>query len=100
MNSAFNLDSGLAELKAAGLTGIEVYYPGYDALTIQYLLKLARVHGLLVTGGTDFHGIRPGESDLGGVYVPVKAARRLREVWESQKQVSGREGVSENGTRQ
>jgi hypothetical protein len=81
MRTPFDLDSGLEELKAAGLAGIEVYYPGYDAIAIEHLLKQARRHGLLVTGGTDFHGIRPNEPDLGGVYVPIKAVRRLRETW-------------------
>ena len=40
---------------------------------------MARQYGLLVTGGTDFHGIRPGEPDLGAVYVPMKVVRRLKE---------------------
>jgi predicted metal-dependent phosphoesterase TrpH len=84
IKAPFDLVSGLAELKAAGLMGIEVYYPGYDAITIEYLLSQARRHGLLVTGGTDFHGIRPNEPDLGGVYVPIKAVRRLREAWAAQ----------------
>ena len=91
MKTAFELEPGLAELKAAGLAGIEIYYPGYDAMTIEYLLSRARVHGLLVTGGTDFHGIRSNEPDLGGVYVPVKAARRLRESWKVQNRATGGE---------
>jgi len=95
MKSSFDLDGELVELKAAGLAGIEVYYPGYDAITIEYLLSRARAHGLLVTGGTDFHGIRPHEPELGGVYVPVKAARRLRQAWERQEQATGRDPVSE-----
>jgi hypothetical protein len=84
MKTTIDLEHGLAELKAAGLAGIEVYYPGYDAMAIEYLLSQARGLGLLVTGGTDFHGIRPNEPDLGGVYVPVKAAHRLRAAWEEQ----------------
>jgi predicted metal-dependent phosphoesterase TrpH len=95
MKSAIDLDRGLAELKAAGLAGIEVYYPGYDVLAIEYLLSLARVHGLLVTGGSDFHGVRPNEPDVGGVYVPSKAARRLRDAWETQARATGSERASE-----
>jgi 3',5'-nucleoside bisphosphate phosphatase len=89
MKSAIDLDRGLAELKAAGLAGIEVYYPGYDVLAIEYLLSQARVHGLLVTGGSDFHGVRHNELDLGSVYVPLKTVRRLREEWERQAQALG-----------
>jgi len=94
MKTAFDLESGLAELKAAGLAGIEVYYPGYDAMAIEYLLGQARRFGLLVTGGSDFHGIRPNEPDLGGVYVPIKAVRRLRAAWENRKQTAARERTS------
>jgi 3',5'-nucleoside bisphosphate phosphatase len=63
----------------AGLAGLEVYYTGYDAITIEQLLQTARRYGLLATGGTDFHGIRPNEPDLGGVYVPMKVVRKLKE---------------------
>lgn len=76
-----DLDQMLPELIAAGLAGLEVYYPNYDAVTNEYLLGIARRYGLLVTGGTDFHGVRPGEPDLGGVYVPLKVVRRLRDAW-------------------
>ncbi len=44
----------LPDMLAAGLAGIEVYYTGYDAVTIERLLALARQHGLLVTGGRTF----------------------------------------------
>jgi predicted metal-dependent phosphoesterase TrpH len=69
----------LPEMLAQGLAGIEVYYPRYDAITIEHLLGLARRHNLVVTGGTDFHGIRLSEPDLGGVYVPMKVVRKLKE---------------------
>lgn len=78
---ALDPDQMLPELVATGLAGIEVYYPRYDAITIEYLLGIARRYSLLVTGGTDFHGIRPNEPDLGGIYVPMKAAHRLRAAW-------------------
>jgi 3',5'-nucleoside bisphosphate phosphatase len=84
MKTPFEMDSGLAELSAVGLVGLEVYYPGYDAITIEYLLSQARRHRLLVTGGTDFHGIRANESGPGGIYVPRKVVRRLREAWTAQ----------------
>ncbi len=78
----FDLDLMLPELLAAGLLGIEVYYPGYDAVTTEYLMNVARRYGLLPTGGSDFHGIQAEHADLGGVYVPPKVVRRLRAAWE------------------
>ena len=82
IKSSFNLEAMLAETIAAGLLGIETYYPNYDAVTVEYLLGIARRYGLVVTGGTDFHGTKPNEPDLGGVYVPRKVVRRLREAWQ------------------
>jgi len=82
IKGALDLDSALPALKTEGLMGIEAYYPRYDAITIEYLLGLARRHGLLVTGGSDFHGGRPNEPDPGSVHVPMKAVRRLRAAWE------------------
>ena len=80
IKSPFDLDAMLPELMQAGLRGLETYYPRYDAVTIEYLQAVARRHGLLQTGGTDFHGIRPNEADVGGIYVPMKVVRRLREA--------------------
>lgn len=82
IRTPFGLDKTLPELCEAGLLGIEAYYPGYDAVTIEYILGVARRYGLVVTGGTDFHGLRPSDLDLGAVYVPMKAVRTLRAAWE------------------
>ncbi len=72
----------LPELLDAGLQGLEVYYPGYGARAIEYLTRLAHQHELILTGGTDFHGFPPIPVDVGGIYVPMKAVRRLRATWE------------------
>ncbi len=82
IKSALDLDTALPELKVAGLMGIEVYYKNYDAITVEYLLAVARRHDLLATGGTDFHGGRPNEPEPGATYVPMRAAKRLRAAWE------------------
>jgi 3',5'-nucleoside bisphosphate phosphatase len=82
IKAPFDLDLMLPDLLAAGLMGIEVYYPGYDAVTTEYLMNVARRHGLLLTGGSDYHGIQADHADVGAVYVPLKVARRLRTAWE------------------
>ena len=45
-----------AALKEEGLAGIEAYYNTYTPAEEAYVLGLARQHGLIVTGGSDFHG--------------------------------------------
>jgi hypothetical protein len=43
-------------LKGAGLAGVEVYYPDHTPEQTACYASLASSLGLLVTGGTDFHG--------------------------------------------
>ncbi len=45
-------------------------------------MSLARRYGLLLTGGTDFPGLAVERVDLGGIYIPMKAVRRLRAAWQ------------------
>ena len=59
----------LPRLRDAGLEGIEVYYPNYPREARRHLLALAVQHGLLITGGSDFHGGMLGNR-LGSVAVP------------------------------
>jgi hypothetical protein len=72
-----NLDELLPGMLAAGLMGMEVYYKDYMPETRQQLANLARRHRLLVTGGTDFHGIETTEVLPGDSVVPQTVARNL-----------------------
>jgi len=64
-----DLNHWLPRLREAGLEGIEVYYPNYPPSARRQLLALAVRHGLLPSGGSDFHGGRLGNG-LGNVAVP------------------------------
>lgn len=51
----------MPELCDAGLAAIEAYHSDHSAQETGQFLDLARRHGLLVTGGSDFHGaVKPG----------------------------------------
>ncbi len=68
----------IKELKPAGLVGIEAYYDGYSTQEIKRLVGLARKHGLIATGGSDYHGLEPAsETAIGGAEVPLESAERL-----------------------
>ncbi len=57
----------VAELKELRLDGLEAWYPAHPRKMRRALQALASRHGLLVTGGSDFHGAnRPGSSLAGG----------------------------------
>jgi hypothetical protein len=51
-------DKIIPELIAAGLAGIEAYYSGHDLGQTNHYLQLAKKYNLLVTAGSDFHGLR------------------------------------------
>lgn len=46
----------IQELREAGLRGLEAYHPSADAAGAARLAQYAQRNGLLVTGGSDFHG--------------------------------------------
>lgn len=73
----------IGELQASGLIGIEVYYAGHSAATVQRLAALAAQTGLIPTGGSDYHGLDDStqaagaEAKLGQVAVPQESVERL-----------------------
>lgn len=76
--TANNTEMLIAELKAAGLVGIETYYNGYTADEISRLVSLADKFGLIATGGSDYHGLdATNETMIGGVNVPLESVERL-----------------------
>jgi len=85
-----NRDGLLPDLIAAGLMGIEVYYPEHSPAQVQHYLNLARKFGLLTTGGTDYHGgdIAP-RVHIGSVEVPLEVVEVLKQ---RAKQQSARGG--------
>ncbi|NBD26423.1 PHP domain-containing protein [Paenibacillus glycinis] len=65
---------------AKGAQGIEVYHPDHDEADEARYLKLAREHGLIVTGGSDFHGERQGvvfHGEIGSRSVDITALEQL-----------------------
>ena len=66
------------ELKASGLVGIEAYYAGCTAEEIIRLVNLADRYGLIVTGGSDYHGLDDStETMIGDADVPIESAEQL-----------------------
>jgi predicted metal-dependent phosphoesterase TrpH len=55
-NSHADIEKIVSELVPMGLGGIETYYPQHSNQETVYYEKLAKRMGLIVTGGSDFHG--------------------------------------------
>ncbi|MFZ5759229.1 MAG: PHP domain-containing protein [Thermodesulfobacteriota bacterium] len=56
----------LEQLRDLGLGGAEAYYPTYSAAEQKTIVACCRELGLLVTGGSDFHGTARNGVGLGG----------------------------------
>lgn len=50
-------EQSLDELVSLGLDGVEVWHPDHSEADVQRLEDYARHHRLLMTGGSDFHGM-------------------------------------------
>jgi len=80
-------DLFISTLKGMGLKGIEAYYPKHSKDQVDLFVSLAASHGLLVTGGSDFHGditpeIKLGSGD-GSLFVPFCLYEKLKETAET-----------------
>jgi predicted metal-dependent phosphoesterase TrpH len=78
------LNKIIADLKAVGLQGVEAYYSSHGPVRTALYERLARHHGLLVTGGSDFHGAaKPGVHigfGRGDLRIPYRLVEDLKET--------------------
>lgn len=76
--SKTSVDNSIAQLASYGLDGIEVFYPRHSQKEIKKLKKIVALHNLLLTGGSDFHGIKEHGDTLGG---SEKSSRLPYDTW-------------------
>lgn len=74
----------IEELKNAGLLGIEALYSTHTPEEESFVLRLARRQGLLISGGSDFHGSNKPSISLGtgrgNLRIPYELLENLREA--------------------
>ncbi|QHT61843.1 PHP domain-containing protein [Paenibacillus lycopersici] len=69
---------------AQGAQGIEVFHSDHDEAAEARYARLAAEHGLIVTGGSDFHGERQGvifHGDIGSRTVDAAVLNQLNPAW-------------------
>jgi len=71
-------DAMIPELVEAGLLGIETFYPEHSPGQVAHYGALCRTHGLVATGGSDFHGPQLGRNQLGSPSVPLSVWHELK----------------------
>jgi predicted metal-dependent phosphoesterase TrpH len=65
MEEYSELEDFVLQLMADGLKGVEVFYPEHSVLEVAKYRALAQRYGLLMTGGTDYHGIEKNAVEIG-----------------------------------
>jgi predicted metal-dependent phosphoesterase TrpH len=65
------------ELIQYGIMGLEVYHKEHTRLQARHYIKVAKHHGLIMTGGSDCHGKDP--LFLGTLDIPAEYAVKLKE---------------------
>jgi predicted metal-dependent phosphoesterase TrpH len=82
--SGEGLDRLVGQLKASGLGGIEAYYSTHTTKQTGDYVSLAKRFDLLVTGGSDFHGVTKPDiavgTGRGDLKVPEKLLEPLRKA--------------------
>jgi len=74
-------DALIPELVEAGLMGIEAIYAEHSAAQTAHYQDLCRRHGLVATGGSDYHGERSGRTNpLGHPPVPMSVWEQLKDA--------------------
>lgn len=78
------LDLAVHDMKQAGLCGLEAIYTTYSIFEESDMKRLARKHGLLITGGSDFHGENKPQthigSGFGGLKIPYELLAGLKQL--------------------
>jgi hypothetical protein len=71
----------LRELMAEGLDGLETHHRSFEAETRDMMASVARLLGLVETGGTDYHGdLGPYAMSHAGLVMPEPLVMDLREA--------------------
>ncbi|MET3288029.1 UNVERIFIED_CONTAM: putative metal-dependent phosphoesterase TrpH [Brevibacillus sp. OAP136] len=76
-------DELVESLIVYGLDGIEVWHPDHDEAAQERYRKLGEEYGLILTGGSDFHGWRgeePYHAMLGSNTAEMTAVEKLRKI--------------------
>ena len=82
-----NRDHWIAGLARRGLDGIEVWHSKHAPADIARYQEMARAHGLLMTGGSDYHGERTPDVSVGSVPVPESILPPLDEALRARKPI-------------
>jgi len=73
-------DEFIPKLVKAGLKGLEVYHSDHNEQAVNQYKKVAQDLGLLITGGSDCHGMGKGKVVMGTVTVGYDVVEKLKDA--------------------
>jgi predicted metal-dependent phosphoesterase TrpH len=80
-------DEVIPDLVEAGLDGIECFHTKHSTATSEHYLQIADKYNLLITGGSDCHGMSKGKPLIGGVKLPYEQVARMKSKVAQRKMV-------------
>jgi hypothetical protein len=72
-------DEIIPQLVEAGLDGLECFHTKHSTAMTEHYLQIAEAHKLLVTGGSDCHGLSKGRPLIGTIKLPYEYVERLKD---------------------
>ncbi|HEV2392172.1 MAG TPA: PHP domain-containing protein [Verrucomicrobiae bacterium] len=89
LNRADEVIPGMAQ---AGLDGIECFHTKHSTATSEHYLEIADRYHLLVTGGSDCHGMSKGKPVIGIIKLPYQHVEALKSRGAQRKAAAARSG--------
>jgi predicted metal-dependent phosphoesterase TrpH len=72
------VDEIIPALVRAGLDGVECFHTRHTATSSAHYVRLAKELGVLITGGSDCHGLNKGKPLIGTVKLPYEYVEQLK----------------------
>jgi predicted metal-dependent phosphoesterase TrpH len=86
-------DELIPDLVDAGLDGIECFHTKHSTPMSEHYLEIADKFGLLVTGGSDCHGLSKGKPLIGTIKLPYQHVTKLKSKADGRKSGTRTEAV-------
>ncbi len=74
----YRADHVIPGLVAAGMDGLECFYTKHSTPIMEHYMLIADKHRLLVTGGSDCHGMNKGQPLIGSTKLPYQFVELLK----------------------
>jgi 3',5'-nucleoside bisphosphate phosphatase len=72
------IDDRIPQLIAEGLDGLECYHSKHSPSSCEHYVQMAQQNGLLITGGSDCHGLNKGKPLIGSIKLPYQHVQELK----------------------